>query len=213
VPTHHFCLHSSRFANRQLIPLHLMLSFQNQDVGVSTLLVLANRRVDWTKICWVPSRTKLNFFQEFLDRAADNKECLFPYLGRNNEENRFVFAKTYCSAPRKCKNWRHFGIQRRCCKNLERVSCTRKLQRTPQDDGLTWKNAVNEAVTHHAVKVSYNIVKLGANYIIINMQKSLAGVHSFVRSKSLTLQNWPIQNNFGKDIEDRQEKLKHLQEE
>ena len=42
---------------------------------------------------------------------------------------------------------------------------------------LTWKNAVNEAVTHHAVKVSYNIAKLGANYIIINMQKSLVGVH------------------------------------
>lgn len=141
----------------------LLLSFQNQHVGVSTLLVLANRWVDWTKICWVPSRTKLNFFHEFLDRAADNKECLFPYLGRNNEENRFVFAKTYCSTPRICKNWRHFGIQRSCCKNLERVSCTKKLQRTPQDDGLTWKNAVNEAVTHHAVKVSYNIAKLGAN--------------------------------------------------
>ena len=38
------------------------------------------------------------------------------------------------------------------------------------------------------------------------MHKSLAGVHSFVEYRSLSSQNWPIQNNFGRDTEDRQKK-------
>lgn len=66
---------------------------------------------------------------------------------------------------------------------------------------------MNEIVTHHAVidtiYVQYCHIRCD---IMINMHKSLAGVHLFFGSKSFTSQNWPIQNNFTRDTEDGEKK-------
>ena len=65
---------------------------------------------------------------------------------------------------------------------------------------------LEKVVSHHAVTVPCNWYCQTTCKLYLDQHAEIARWGIFVESKSLTSQNWPIQNNFGRDTEDRQKK-------